>query len=63
MTMRSLLARVKTLLSSMTEFMDSIQLASKSPSNTIHLGLVSFSLPSSFSYYEKMPCFHEPPEF
>lgn len=40
-TIRSFEARVKILLSSMTEFIDSIQLASRSPSSTIHLGLVS----------------------
>mmetsp|Transcript_75811 Transcript_75811/g.214813 ORF Transcript_75811/g.214813 Transcript_75811/m.214813 type:complete len:229 (-) Transcript_75811:351-1037(-) len=35
--MRSLLTRVRTLLSSMTVFMDSIQVASMSPSSTSHL--------------------------
>ena len=36
---RSLLARVRTLLSSMTVFNDSIHIGSISPSSTIHFGL------------------------
>ena len=36
---RSLLANVKTLLSSITVFSDSIHMGSMSPSRTIHLGL------------------------
>jgi len=40
-TIRSLEASVKSLLSSMTEFIDSIQFASRSPSRMIHLGSVS----------------------
>jgi len=42
-TIRSFDASVKSLLSSMTEFIDSIQFASRSPSSAIHFGLLSVS--------------------
>lgn len=57
-TIRSLEASVKILLSSMTEFIDSIQLASKSPSKMIHLGLVSGTYDKLLMVFERRPSFH-----
>jgi len=54
----SLLARVKILLSSMTEFILSIQFASKSPSNTIHLGKMSVIYPRYLKVLLSRPSFH-----
>mmetsp|Transcript_12959 Transcript_12959/g.30930 ORF Transcript_12959/g.30930 Transcript_12959/m.30930 type:complete len:246 (+) Transcript_12959:1511-2248(+) len=56
--MRSLEARVRILLSSITLFIDSIQFASKSPSRMIHLGLVSGMVPSDRIVLESSPSFH-----
>jgi len=56
--MRSLEASVSMRLSSITEFMDSIQLASRSPSSMIHLGF-SFSIwPRSRMILDSSPSFH-----
>mmetsp|Transcript_61843 Transcript_61843/g.123977 ORF Transcript_61843/g.123977 Transcript_61843/m.123977 type:complete len:315 (-) Transcript_61843:136-1080(-) len=55
--MRSLEGRVRILLSSMTLFMDSIQLASKSPSSMIHLGFESM-LPKSRRILDSTPSCH-----
>lgn len=57
-TIRSLEARVRILLSSMTEFIDSIQFASKSPSNMIHLGLVSGIYDKLLMVFDRRPSFH-----
>ncbi len=54
----SLLASVRILLSSMTLFIDSIQLASKSPSNKIHFGLLSGSSDKLLKVFDKRPSFH-----
>lgn len=55
----SLLARVRILLSSITEFMDSIQLASRSPSRMIHLGFSSSgSSAICLNSFENNPSFH-----
>lgn len=54
----SLLANVRILLSSMTLFIDSIQLASKSPSSKIHLGFVSGSYDKLRIVFESRPSFH-----
>ena len=56
--MRSLEARVSSRLSSITEFMFSIQLASRSPSRMIHLGLESGALAMSRIVDESSPSFH-----
>mmetsp|Transcript_47925 Transcript_47925/g.133614 ORF Transcript_47925/g.133614 Transcript_47925/m.133614 type:complete len:247 (+) Transcript_47925:2798-3538(+) len=56
--MRSFDARVSILLSSITEFIDSIQLASRSPSSTIHFIFVSGMLPRSRIMMERRPSFH-----
>ena len=57
-TIRSLEASVKILLSSITEFIDSIQLASKSPSKIIHLGLLSGTYDKVLMVLDKRPSFH-----
>ena len=57
-TIRSFDARVRILLSSMTEFIDSIQFASKSPSNIIHLGLVSGIYDKLLIVFDNRPSFH-----
>mmetsp|Transcript_31121 Transcript_31121/g.92727 ORF Transcript_31121/g.92727 Transcript_31121/m.92727 type:complete len:237 (-) Transcript_31121:4046-4756(-) len=56
--MRSLDGSVSRRLSSMTEFIDSIQLASRSPSSMIHLGLSSGMLASSRMLNDSRPSFH-----
>ena len=56
--MRSLDASVSILLSSMTLFMDSIQLASRSPSRIIHLGVMLRSAPRSRIIFDSRPSFH-----
>mmetsp|Transcript_18178 Transcript_18178/g.40328 ORF Transcript_18178/g.40328 Transcript_18178/m.40328 type:complete len:245 (-) Transcript_18178:372-1106(-) len=56
--MRSLEARVSILLSSITLFIDSIQLASRSPSRMIHLGFSSGISPRSLIILESRPSFH-----
>ena len=55
---RSLEGSVSSRLSSMTLFMDSIQLASRSPSSMIHLGWRSETMPRSRIVFEMMPSFH-----
>mmetsp|Transcript_13996 Transcript_13996/g.13519 ORF Transcript_13996/g.13519 Transcript_13996/m.13519 type:complete len:248 (-) Transcript_13996:622-1365(-) len=55
---RSLDAKVSILLSSMTEFILSIQFASRSPSNMIHLGLSSGISPRSLITLLNNPSFH-----
>jgi hypothetical protein len=57
-TILSLEASVKILLSSMTEFIDSIQFASKSPSRTNHFGFVSYTYDNSLIVLERRPSFH-----
>lgn len=52
---RSLLAKVRTLLSSMTVFRDSIHMGSISPSRTIHLGLSFATFDKSRIDVEKRP--------
>mmetsp|Transcript_3565 Transcript_3565/g.14844 ORF Transcript_3565/g.14844 Transcript_3565/m.14844 type:complete len:228 (+) Transcript_3565:135-818(+) len=56
--MRSFEASVSIRLSSMTEFMLSIQLASRSPSRMIHFGSLFGSLPRFRITTDKMPSFH-----
>ena len=56
--MRSFEASVSILLSSITEFIDSIQLASRSPSRMIHLGFSSGIWPRSRMMTESSPSFH-----
>ena len=56
--MRSFDARVRRRLSSITEFMFSIQLASRSPSRMIHFGLLSAAFAMSRIVDESMPSFH-----
>ena len=53
--MRSFDASVSIRLSSITEFIDSIQLASRSPSSMIHLGCSSGMLPRSRMILERRP--------
>lgn len=58
-TILPLLARVSSLLSSITEFILSIQLASKSPSRMIHLGYPSVkSSEKSYMKWLRSPFFH-----
>lgn len=52
---RSLLARVKILLSSMTVLRDSIHMGSMSPSRTIHFGPSPGMLAVSRMMFEKSP--------
>ena len=56
--MRSLDASVSSLLSSMTEFMLSIQLASRSPSSRIHLASPPGSLARSRMTRDSSPSRH-----
>ena len=56
--MRSFDASVSMRLSSMTEFIDSIQFASRSPSSTIHLGSTSSICPSVRMIWDSTPSFH-----
>ena len=58
MRMRSLEASVSSRLSSITEFMFSIQLASRSPSRMTHFGLESGAFCMSRIVVESMPSFH-----
>mmetsp|Transcript_8984 Transcript_8984/g.26040 ORF Transcript_8984/g.26040 Transcript_8984/m.26040 type:complete len:329 (-) Transcript_8984:5037-6023(-) len=55
--MRSLDARVRSRLSSMTEFMDSIQFASRSPSSMSHFGSSSGICDKSRKMEERSPSF------
>lgn len=54
----SLEGKVSSLLSSMTEFIDSIQLASRSPSKMIHFGSSSCELAMSLIVLLRIPSFH-----
>ena len=55
--MRSLEASVSSRLSSITEFMFSIQFVSRSPSRMIHLGFWSGIVARSRIVYESRPSF------
>ena len=54
-SIRSLFGKVKTLLSSITEFIFSIQWASKSPSNIIHFWFLSSAVLIVFIILERIP--------
>ena len=54
-SIRSLFGNVKTLLSSMTEFIFSIQCASKSPSSIIHFWFLSSAVLIVFIILDKIP--------
>lgn len=55
---RSPLISVRILLSSMTEFMDSIHIASMGPSNKIHFSAGRSSSEHCLKIVDKMPSFH-----